>query len=282
MVASPRALSKGNYALLVAGIPEGHKVYPSPMTTASDWQALKRRVTSVFGILRKNGINARGPVGFDQSEALGRVAAPGRHRGYAFYHSQDSGRARDGGPLWIGFGSMKQGAASAECSAIGREVMAALTEAGLFVQWDGSAKTRLAVHLSAAAAAAAKESDAAESRERATERRRLATDRLEPKAFFASLRESLEGLAREGNYLVVSAEGVDYDTRSREAVRARKTVIACPAQFLPTWDKISIDVSTYPVAFDKSVVKRIAESLRGAGFKVSYVHGSYLHVRTTK
>jgi hypothetical protein len=32
---------------------------------------------------------------------------------------------------------------------------------------------------------------------------------------------------------------------------------------------------------DKTVVEQVAEHLRRAGFEVSYVHGSYLHVRTT-
>ena len=35
------------------------------------------------------------------------------------------------------------------------------------------------------------------------------------------------------------------------------------------------------VLFDEPGAKQVAEAIRKAGFKVSYVHRSYLHVRTT-
>jgi len=246
------------------------------MTMTPDWQTLKGHVTAAFAALRKDGIYARGPVGFDKGEALAKVAEADA-RGFAYYHSQDAQRARGGGPLWIGFGSATEGGAAA----IGCEVVTALERESLHVEWNGSVKTRLAVYLSRDAAKRAAREETRATAERAAQLRKLEADRLEPEAFFAKLRSALEELAAGGRFHVVFGDHVAYEKRKALAAEHRKTLVACPAEFLSTWDKINIDVTTHPVQHDKAVVKQIAEALRKSGFKVSYVHASYLHVRTT-
>jgi hypothetical protein len=246
------------------------------MSKTEQWQLLKGKVGAAFEALRKNGIHARGPIGFDKGEAIEKVDNAGA-RGFAYYHSQDAQGARGGGNLWIGFGS----AASGKAAAIGREVAGALEGQGLHVDWNGSAKTRLAVHLSADAArqAALEEKHAAE--RHAAGLRKLEADRLEPTTFFGKLRATLEDIGTRGPFHVVFGDRVAYPQRRALVAQHRKTVVVCPLKFLPTWDKLNIDVTTYPEEHDKTVVKQVAEHLRKAGFKVAYIHGSYLHVRTT-
>jgi hypothetical protein len=252
------------------------------MIATSDWTELKARVAKAFLSLRGDGINARGPIGFDQREALDKVWNPAKYRGYAFFHSQDARSARGGhAPLWVGFGVMKDDAPRAESVTLGREVAEALARGGLFVEWNEKPTTRLQVFLSAKHAEQTKARAAAENKKREAELRKLDTDRADPVKFFGGLRTALEELAREGEYRVFFEE-LDYDARARKARTGRKTVIVCPSEFSPTWDKIGLDITTFPEQHDKTVVKRIADWLRNSGFRVSYIHGSYLHLRTTK
>jgi hypothetical protein len=252
------------------------------MTAASDWQSLKAHVAEAFEALRKDGVNARGPVGFDQREALEKVVKPEKYRAYAFFHSQDSATARRGGPLWIGFGCTAERATGPQAVAVGREVTQALERHGLYVEWDGGAKKRVATYLSAKSAQDAREREAKQSAAQAAATKKLQADRADPESFFPALRQALEELARDGKYRVFFGKGLDYSKRRQEAAAAKRTVIDCPSSFLPTWDRLNVNVTTHPVEHDKSVVKQIAEALRKAGFKVAYVHGSYLHLRTTR
>lgn len=252
------------------------------MTALSDWARLKARIGKAFLSLRGDGINARGPVGFDQREALDKVWQPGKFRGYAFFHSQDVQSARSGSaPLWIGFGVMKDDATRDESVAIGREIAQALARCGLFVEWDGKPTERLQVYLSTEHAEQTKARAAAEREAHDAELRKLEMDRMDPVAFFSALRVALEGLARAGAYQVFF-EPLDCEAQTRKAQTARKTIIVCPMEFLPTWDRICLPITTFPQPHDKTVVKRIADGLRKSGFRVSYIHGSYLHLRTTK
>lgn len=253
------------------------------MTIASDWQALRTRVARVFAALRKDGINARGPVGFTKSDAIHTVAVkPERYHGFAYFHSQDSQTARAGGDLWIGFGCTSRAATPVEVRAVGRAVATGLKAEGLFVKWNGKATERVAVHLSPAAARAAGKRDVLEAKERARALRKLEADRRAPDEFFPALRKAMRQLAQEGAYRVMFRKDMSYEARNREAVLSKKTVVVCPSEFSSSWDKVNVDIRTYPVAHDKSVVKEIAQTLRVAGFTVSYVHASYLHIRVTK
>lgn len=248
------------------------------MRRASDWQTLKPRVASVFAALREHGINARGPVGFDQTEAIAKVA-PSAERGFAYYHSQDSHRARGGGPLFIGFGGAHK--TDRNAAAIGREVADALEREGLHVAWDGTAKSRLAVHLSRDAAERAARAEKVTAEAEGLKQKELRQSRRDPEAFFAGLRSALAALAATDRFHVVYGRRVEYMERGALVGQVHKTVVVCPTEMSTTWDRHQLDVLTYPTEHDKDVVKEIAEGLRRAGYKVALVHGSYLHVRTT-
>jgi hypothetical protein len=66
-------------------------------------------------------------------------------RGYVFYHQQDTERAIEGDGLLLNFGAAAGGAAAA--LAIGREVVAVLSEHGLCVEWNGEWSRRIGVEL---------------------------------------------------------------------------------------------------------------------------------------
>jgi hypothetical protein len=247
---------------------------------SEDWRTLKARVAAAFVALRNEGINARGPVGFDQDEAVQKLSLPGTHRGYAFYHSQDANRARTGQVLWISFGSTTSRARATEVVAVGRAVKDALSQAGLFVEWSGSTKDRLGVYLNADAAVAAKRAGIVEGKRSEATERALRSSRPDEHSFFDGLRTVLEKLQHDGKIRLVFGRELSYEERQREAASSKRTVVVCPSKFLPGWDKISIDVLTYPVEHDKARVREVADALRAAGAKISLVHESYLHVRT--
>jgi len=66
-------------------------------------------------------------------------------RGYAFYHMQDTESAVDGSGVYLSYGAVEQGEASALL--IGREIVAVLNQHGLKTQWDESWSTRIFVEL---------------------------------------------------------------------------------------------------------------------------------------
>jgi hypothetical protein len=69
----------------------------------------------------------------------------GEVAGYVFYHMQDTESARGYGQLCLAYGSVEGSeAATAE---VGRRIVAALEEAGLKTEWDGSPKRRILVSL---------------------------------------------------------------------------------------------------------------------------------------
>jgi hypothetical protein len=66
-------------------------------------------------------------------------------RGYAFSHAQDLERAVFSGELYVGFGALGDEITPEMVEAIGTEVAAALRDAGLTVDWDGTAGARILV-----------------------------------------------------------------------------------------------------------------------------------------
>ncbi|MFF7456241.1 DUF6891 domain-containing protein [Kitasatospora sp. NPDC008115] len=71
-------------------------------------------------------------------------------RGFVFFHQQDTERAADGGALMLRYGGFQVDGEPTEAAVrrtaeVGREVAAALTAAGLPVEWDGSPETAIAV-----------------------------------------------------------------------------------------------------------------------------------------
>ncbi|WP_380284850.1 DUF6891 domain-containing protein [Kitasatospora purpeofusca] len=71
-------------------------------------------------------------------------------RGFVFFHQQDTERAAEGGALLLRYGGFQVDgepteAAVRRTAGVGRDVAAALTAAGLPVEWDGSPETAIAV-----------------------------------------------------------------------------------------------------------------------------------------
>jgi hypothetical protein len=65
--------------------------------------------------------------------------------GYAFYHMQDTDRAVEGGDVYIKYGAIEGSEQAAV--AVGRIIADEVREAGLAVQWNGSAAAAVAVTL---------------------------------------------------------------------------------------------------------------------------------------
>src|SRR5262249_24034466 len=65
--------------------------------------------------------------------------------GYPFYHMPDTDRAVEGGDIYIKYGAIEGSDQAAE--AIGRIIADEVREAGLAVQWNGSANDAVAVTL---------------------------------------------------------------------------------------------------------------------------------------
>lgn len=66
-------------------------------------------------------------------------------RGYVFFHMQDTDSAVDGHGLYLNYGATAEGETPA--LEIAREVSAALTQAGLQVDWEGAWDRRIGVRL---------------------------------------------------------------------------------------------------------------------------------------
>jgi hypothetical protein len=114
-----------------------------PSTTDCD------RLTAAFGRLEADGVLAREDVGYTQSdvrdemwELVDRTRAEERSpRGWVAFHRQDVERAVDSGVLYISFASVSDD--DDGFRAIGAEVVAALTDVGLTVDWDGDPNRRV-------------------------------------------------------------------------------------------------------------------------------------------
>ncbi|CAM5381903.1 hypothetical protein GCM10010329_13890 [Streptomyces spiroverticillatus] len=96
------------------------------------------RITEAFGALEGRGITAREHFACCRScglDEIGAQAAPGA-RGFVFFPTQCTAAAAAGGGLSLYYGGFAKSAAVT--AAVGREVVAALAEAGLAAEWDGS------------------------------------------------------------------------------------------------------------------------------------------------
>jgi hypothetical protein len=66
-------------------------------------------------------------------------------RGYAFFHSQDTDAAVEGGGLFLAYGACESGEDAA--LAVARDIVAALEAQGLHTEWDGDWERRIGVVL---------------------------------------------------------------------------------------------------------------------------------------
>ncbi|MCC2277161.1 hypothetical protein LKL35_17310 [Streptomyces sp. ET3-23] len=105
------------------------------------------RLETAFAALGAAGITAR--MHFTCCSKCGleeiRDEAAEGDRGFVFFHYQHTERAAEGHGLWLLYGGYEGGTAGAEdgaedggaTAAVGREIVTALTEAGLTAEWDG-------------------------------------------------------------------------------------------------------------------------------------------------
>ncbi|MEU2251136.1 hypothetical protein [Streptomyces sp. NPDC019224] len=96
------------------------------------------RLERAFAALDGRGITAREHFTCCRSCGLSEIYAAGREdaRGFVFFHLQGTESAAAGHGLTLYYGGFDDSAETT--AAVGREVAAALAEAGLTVEWDGS------------------------------------------------------------------------------------------------------------------------------------------------
>ncbi|MFE3249838.1 DUF6891 domain-containing protein [Streptomyces sp. NPDC059209] len=100
------------------------------------------RITAVFEGLDARGIVARENFACCRGCGLAEIGAeredrdPATVRGFVFFHTQCTERVAGGGGLSLYYGGFD--GSEETTAAVGREVTAALTGAGLSVEWDGS------------------------------------------------------------------------------------------------------------------------------------------------
>jgi hypothetical protein len=107
------------------------------------------KLDSAFALLESQGVVARqnftccNTCGF--AEIGGEIRTPRCGRppiGFAFYHSQDTDRARESGTIWVKFASGHPDHAD---EAIGDAVINALTKSGLNASWNGDSNTAVQI-----------------------------------------------------------------------------------------------------------------------------------------
>ncbi|MFE7174478.1 DUF6891 domain-containing protein [Streptomyces sp. NPDC057616] len=95
------------------------------------------RVALAFGALEETGITARENFTCCRGCGLAEIGAEREGaRGFVFFHQQVTEHAAQGHGLVLHYGGFDGSAATT--TAVGREVVAALTAAGLSTRWDGS------------------------------------------------------------------------------------------------------------------------------------------------
>ncbi|OKJ76700.1 DUF6891 domain-containing protein [Streptomyces sp. CB02460] len=96
------------------------------------------RLEGAFARLDRGGITARENFTCCRPCGMGEIWAAGREdaRGFVFFHGQGTESAAAGHGLALYYGGFDDSAETT--TAVGREVAAALGEAGLTVEWDGS------------------------------------------------------------------------------------------------------------------------------------------------
>ena len=105
-------------------------------------------VMKAFRRLRKAGYVAKANFmccGTCASSACFEEAEETKKAGVVWWHKQDDTSYRETGELWIGFGSVDDVSESTNSDAVGQDVVKALVDAGLKVEWNGSSKQRIRV-----------------------------------------------------------------------------------------------------------------------------------------
>ncbi|MCS7072712.1 MAG: hypothetical protein NZM00_14500 [Anaerolinea sp.] len=131
------------------------EILAAHLAEQATWPAITDcdRLDAAFAALEAGGIVCRqnfsccGTCGayeiWDEAAALEAAGTP--VRGYAFYHVQDTESAVEGYGLYLSYGAATEGEAAA--LAIADEIVAALRQQGLRVDWNGQWSRRIGVLL---------------------------------------------------------------------------------------------------------------------------------------
>ena len=161
---SARLLVRGGFlefAEVAAALQDEHELTAEQAAriVAGPWEQRRReqeswpavtdpdRLAEAFNALEAGGVTAR--MNFTCCGSCGRAeigaeAAEGAH-GFAFFHSQDTDRVAEGGPLWLAYGHFVDAPGGVTTAEVGAEVVAALTAAGLRAEWNGSPEKAIRV-----------------------------------------------------------------------------------------------------------------------------------------
>lgn len=118
----------------------------------------KDKLNRAFKGFRKRGLMARqnfmccsGCAGCAMADDASKMADQGRKKplGAVFYHKQDTDRLKWGSDLYLSFGQLetsgKHGKIGLPTEEVGKIVVDECRKAGLRVEWDGSASTRIVI-----------------------------------------------------------------------------------------------------------------------------------------
>ncbi|MBK5722763.1 hypothetical protein JGH11_17980 [Dysgonomonas sp. Marseille-P4677] len=111
------------------------------------------KLLTVFDTLRKEKIVALHNAGYTESDAIYDVQDVWKDLedqgikpiGYCYYHGQDLERVIESGTLCIGFYGEKE-KNDKEAILIGNKIVAAFSDAGFTVEWNGTASRRIEIH----------------------------------------------------------------------------------------------------------------------------------------
>lgn len=107
----------------------------------------KKKFNQMFAALRKVKLAARQNFMCCQNcgvtELVDMIEDDQQLVGYAFYHQQDTSRLHEEQGTWVAYGGVTdRGYADAD---VGRMIVKAAHDAGLFTTWDGNPSTRIYV-----------------------------------------------------------------------------------------------------------------------------------------
>lgn len=112
-----------------------------PLSGSIRIRATLSRTNQLFSRLRTEGVVAEARFSCCTTCATHELATVYPDREFVYYHEQNYEHVRRGGTLLLGFGA----ATSESTVFLGQRIHAAAEAVGLNVEWDGTARTKIAV-----------------------------------------------------------------------------------------------------------------------------------------
>ncbi|MFI5612683.1 DUF6891 domain-containing protein [Amycolatopsis sp. NPDC051903] len=125
------------------------RLWAERLAHQTSWPAVTDadRLLSAFAALDSHGIVARADFACCQNCGLAEIGdeAGPEHRGFVFFHEQDTARVAEGEALLLSYGPLTESAGGT--AAVGREVVSVLEAHDLRVEWAGAPEDRIKVEL---------------------------------------------------------------------------------------------------------------------------------------